>query len=542
MSGSDRANIDLMSSANRTAAPYTLYPIPWSYSARFMSRVCIGFFMGLGTALSCAIPLYGQYPGRVASTQPTGTTHLRATAVLEFTGELTKDLGPNRLVPIAVWDGTQYQPGALYLAQPAPLAVLGGTQYQLESDGKSQGFFDVKDSENLAGGWVGVGHYEPPPAPRLAAKANSGHVYQVKDNSDPDKPHFAHRPEPDTQNQTQNASPNSTAAKSDKSANSGPTLHPRANSGDTASTASEQPQEVDPDRPTFHRRETQTATNSMAVDPDRPHLGYTTPESQEKLQKPNALFGMPADMKQVAGVSDSNALDTESFAFSWANPDDAQKMEDALQKAAEQAIGPVKPAAPHSSAPATSPKPTPEPDQPETPGQRPSLQAGRPSLDAGRPASQPAPSSTQLGPSSAPSAPPASQRARHRTTRTSATQKALAPVLQDVQFKVYSLSFGGGSTMVYSARSASDPEKYVTIIAQPDFYGNAQVLLKHVASGDNLDAIPRMWLIDAVDTQGDGRGDLIFELRGQTYRQFAIYRVSGGQATQVFVTQPTPLS
>lgn len=501
-----------------------------------MSRVHIGIFLGLGTALACAVPVYGQYPGRIASTTAPGATHLRATAVLEFTGDL-KDLGPNRLVPIAVWDGTQYQPGGLYLAQPAPLAVLGGTQYELESDGRSQGLFNVKDAENLSGHWIGVGHYQAPPAPKLASKASSGHAYQIRDNSDPDKPHFAHRPAEDTQNDTATAGPPNNSDKSDKS---GPTLHPRDHSDDTASAANEQQQEVDPDRPTFRHRATQTATNSMAVDPNRPHLSYTTPESQEKLEKPDALFGMPPDMKQVAGISDSNSLDTESFTFSWANPDDAQKMQDALEKVAEQAIGKVRLAQLQTTPAAkTSPdrsqsqtKSSPDASQPEA---RPSLQ-GRPSLQDDRPPAQGSQAPQQ-------GARPSNQIQRHRIRQSAqAAQMLQTPVLQDVQFKVYSLSFGGGSTMVFSARAASDPEKYVTIIAQPDFYGNAQVLLKHVASGDNLDATPRMRLIDAVDTQGDGRGDLIFELRGQTYRQFAIYRIAGGQATQVFVTQPSPLS
>lgn len=509
-----------------------------------MSRVRTPIFLGLSTALACALPLYGQYPGRIASTTAPGTTHLRATAVLEFTGDL-KDMGPNRLVPIAVWDGTHYQPGALYLAQPAPLAVLGGTQYQIESDGRSQGFFNVKDSENLAGGWIGVGQYQPPPAPKPVSKATSGHTYRISDNSDPDKPHFAHRPAPDNQNDTTGSSP----GKSDKSGQSGPTLHPRANSGDNNSAAAPAAtqQEVDPDRPTFHRHDTQTATNSMSVDPNRPHLSYTTPESQEKVARPNALFGMPANMKQVTGISDSKSLDTESFAFTWANPDDAQKMQDALQKVAEQAIGPVKPAPPHTEI-ASAPSPTASPNAAptHTPEQaRPSLQGGRPSLEGGRPSSLPAPSAA---PSSSPAgsssqrALSSSHTAHRRTKQARASEKPQAPVLEDVQFRVFSLSLGGGSTMVYSARSASDPEKYVTIIAQPDFYGNAQVLLKHVASGNNLDATPRMRLIDAADTQGDGRADLIFELRGQTYRQFAIYRIAGGQATQVFATQPAPLS
>ncbi len=40
-----------------------------------------------------------------------------------------------------------------------------------------------------------------------------------------------------------------------------------------------------------------------------------------------------------------------------------------------------------------------------------------------------------------------------------------------------------------------------------------------------LDIVPWMRLVDAVDTDGDGRAELIFELRSKTGRQFGIYRV-----------------
>ncbi|MGC2640024.1 MAG: hypothetical protein WA294_22795 [Acidobacteriaceae bacterium] len=447
-----------------------------------MSRVRSGFFAWVAVAAAGAMPACAQYPGHIDTEQPSAT-HLRATAVLEYTGDL-HDIKESRLVPIAIWDGAQYQPGGLYLAQPAPLAVLTGTQYELESDGKAEGFFNVKDSEDLAGLWIGVGNFQAPagPAPKRSA-ANSNHAYVIKD-VDPDKPHFAHRPAQDT---SQNG-PGTTGNAGD----SGPTLHSRpAGSGSgTDSDANEAPAktasqpEVDPDRPTFHNRatKTQSAASNMPIDPDRPHLSYTDTTEQQKLAKPDALFGMPADMRQIAGISDSNPMDTQNFTFSWANPDDAPKMQAALEQAAEQAVAP----------------------------------------------STPAP------------APPKTTRTAHRRSAKPAAPPT--PLLADEEFHVYSLTFGGGATMVLTAHTTTTPEQYVTIIAQPDFYGHAQILLKQVSTADGLDVTPRMLLVDAVDTEGNGRGDLLFELRGQTYRQFAIYRVAGGQASKVFVTQPTPLS
>ena len=79
-------------------------------------------------------------------------------------------------------------------------------------------------------------------------------------------------------------------------------------------------------------------------------------------------------------------------------------------------------------------------------------------------------------------------------------------------------------------------QKYVTLIAQPDLYGSLLVLFKSVADGAHLDDTPRMRLVDAVDALADNRGELLFELRGKTQRQFALYRVLRGSATQLFVT------
>lgn len=445
-----------------------------------MSRLGYKIFGWLAAAATCALPLWAQYPGRVDTTQQQDTTHLRATAVLEYTGDLP-DPKQSRLIPVAVWDGTHYQPGGLYLAQPAPLAVLSGTQYEMESDGQLKGLFNISEAENLGGHWIGVGKYLPPPVARPKPPKSKHMPYQIRD-ADPDKPHFAHRPADET-SQSGSASAAQAAPPVDPNR---PTLHDRPNSGDTSgSSASTQP-DVDPDRPTFHRRSESSPANTTAsapqptTDPNRPRLVYSAPTEQLKLDKPDALAGLPADMKQIAGVSDTRPPERISWTFSWSNPEDADKMKTALEQVAEQAVAPPPPPAPKTTAKTRS--------------------------------------------------------AHHKAARPQAPQ---APMLTDEDFRAFSLSFGGGATMVFSARTASTPAKYVTIIAQPDFYGQPQILLKQVTNENEMDVIPRMRLVDAVDTQGTGRADLIFELRGRTWREFAIYRIDAGSATQAFVTQPT---
>jgi hypothetical protein len=118
-----------------------------------------------------------------------------------------------------------------------------------------------------------------------------------------------------------------------------------------------------------------------------------------------------------------------------------------------------------------------------------------------------------------------------------AAPKPVLPDLEDEQFKAYELSFGGGATLVFSAKTgAGDQTKYVTIIAQPDFNGVPQILFKQVTSEPELDVVPRMQLVDAVDTDADNRAELIFALAGKTDQQFAIYKVHDRSVEQVFST------
>ena len=62
------------------------------------------------------------------------------------------------------------------------------------------------------------------------------------------------------------------------------------------------------------------------------------------------------------------------------------------------------------------------------------------------------------------------------------------------------------------------------------------MLVKNVTDGAHLDDTPRMRLVDAVEAEKDNRGELLFELRGATERQFALYRVLRGDATRIFLS------
>ena len=120
-------------------------------------------------------------------------------------------------------------------------------------------------------------------------------------------------------------------------------------------------------------------------------------------------------------------------------------------------------------------------------------------------------------------------------------------VFSEEVFRAFELTYGGGPTLVLTAKATIGPnnagttvERYVTIIAQPDFDNLPQVRLQSVTDAEHLDITPRMRLVDAVDTKGNNEAELLFELRRANDRQFAIYRVRGLQAEQAFATEPLP--
>ena len=484
----------------------------------------------LGAILLAAgsnLPASAQYVGHIDTNKETHAPTLRATAVLEYTGDLTKPTA-SRLIPIAVWDGERYQPGGLYMAQPVPLTVESGTQYVLQVAGTPKGLFNVKAASDVDGSWIAIGNYQKEAPPNYAKLRRSRNLPRIV--VDDDKPHFAHVPTGDSKpgsnsgsttakNTTQNAPPvdpdrptlhrraddgSTPPASSDPSGTSDtspstsntdpdrPTLHRQTDSGGSQPTSTPS----DPDRPTLHHHtnssgEGQNETATNATDPDRPRLEHGRPKDLESLDAPSSgeiaklSHTSVADVEQIAAVSDAATRQPHSYAYSWASPDDEKKVQAALEAAAQQLL--LK-SAPPVAAPATN-------------------------------------------------AQSVTRRVTNPHTVHTKTAKPALPALSDEQFKSYELSYGGGATLVFSATTGQGEDaRYITLIAEPDFNGNPLVLFKRISTQHDLDLIPRMKLVDAMDTDADNRAELIFALENTTGRQYAIYRVANNTVEQVFTT------
>ena len=497
-----------------------------SLRKKLASAGSIALVAALAAPFACA-----QYPGPVKPKDKgtDGPPPMRSVVVVEWTGDIAK---PNaaRVIPISVWDGNALQDGGIYLSRPQPLALDGGVEYELQQNGKDVGLFVIEEAARQQNTWIGFGRSK-----KLAAKPSAEDLARMSANVKidagedyGDEPVLHRKQHPDEAGSGGSApGPGQNAPSADPDR---PTLHRGGDAdGDDGSASNKQSAPngggptPDPDRPRLHEDTSAGSGAGQSGDPDRPRLsnappGKTPPPDEEahvtslpdvtdpnrpKLKRgipeglPTAvdpskvetsLMGVPVEMKQQVAVSDSHQTKEHTWEFTWADPDDQRKMKEAVEAAAHKALG-----LPEASSAGTAPAP---------------------------------------------------KRTATTTTRRKPVPQSPAPEpakLLDEQFRVYELAYGGGSTMVFSARTdgLGADQKYVTLVAQPDLYGSVVLILKSVTDAAHLDIQPRMRLIDAVDAVGDNRGELLFELRGQNQRQFALYRVLRGQAELIFETTAT---
>jgi hypothetical protein len=260
----------------------------------------------------------------------------------------------------------------------------------------------------------------------------------------------------------------------------------------------------DPDRPTLKRHSAEDAKNakngqndvamatgvgSLNDDPDRPNLHHGKPVggamTETDLPK---LVGLPSNTHQMVAVSDAANRDPHEFTRDWA---DATERATVLEKMQGMARAQLAAAYKGAAAPAV-----------------------------------------------APAVKKTSTAKPHRTA-----PPAVAPPepLLDEELKAYTLSYGGAATYVYTAHTAGTGAqlRYVTVVAQADGLGELKPAIQSVTDAAHLDRTPRMKFVDAVDAEASNRASLLFELRGQSARQFGLYRVIAARSEQVFLTGTT---
>jgi hypothetical protein len=118
------------------------------------------------------------------------------------------------------------------------------------------------------------------------------------------------------------------------------------------------------------------------------------------------------------------------------------------------------------------------------------------------------------------------------------------PSFDDVQLRIFDLSNSNEPVLVLSAKTQvagggdnREPQE-ITLVARTDLEGELRKLFFSETDSQHLDVEPRMALIDAVDADGDGRGELLFRETSDAGSTYDIYRVTADQLWPLYEGTP----
>ena len=447
--------------------------------------------------------------------------------------------GKAHLVPITIlYDGEFYDASA-YKAAPVPMALESGTVYEGFRTGVSLGLFTVTGALQGNNTWLGAGTWQSDSAIAAAkdAAAKKRAVMSKPAPEPPEGPPVLRRasPKPKSDDAASGApaasgpAPTASAASAPTATSAPPAAAPEADSDrpvlkrpapatDTTASGSASggpAGEEDSDRPVLKRpapAATEVAANSSPSvseppeDPDRPVLkrGAPTPAELKKrsasssaasaavkkdAHKPAASASAASTPVQlIPAISDAAGPDPRPYAYSL-KPEEEQKLR---KKILLLAANEVRAWA----------------AQPESAGSPPAAHASRP----GRVAKPPEPS------------------------------------FEDVQLHAFDLSNSNEPVLVLTAKARmpvhphteSNLQYIITLVARDDIYGDLHKVLASVTDTNHFDVLSKLELIDAVDADGDGQGELLFRQVSDAGSAFVLYRVIGDQLWPLFQGTPGP--
>jgi hypothetical protein len=399
----------------------------------------------------------------------------RAVALLELPAN-----GKARLVPITVmFDGKFYDAGS-YKASPIPMALQRDTVYEAVRTGVSQGLFTVIDAFHRGNEWVADGKWEP--AGATPPKKRPPEAPAPRDD-DQDKPPVLRRPGSEDRSEA-----GSETAKANQPA-APPANTPEATAPAPVTTSADTEQSPpDKDRPVLRRgKPSEEQPNRMAGALSPAHAPTPSiPAAKMSEQKSGAQM-MPA-------ISDAGGSEPRPYSYTVKPAEEQPLRKKMLALASAQIRDRARQLASEGSEPAPA-----------------------------RPSSQ--------------------------KTKTPAIRSA-QPSFEDTQFQIFDLSTSNEPVLVLTTKArfpsavgtkssiGADLQYYVALVAREDISGELHKAFSNVTDSRHLDILPRLELIDAVDADGDGRGELLFRQMSDKGSAFVIYRVIGDQLWALF--QGTP--
>lgn len=115
--------------------------------------------------------------------------------------------------------------------------------------------------------------------------------------------------------------------------------------------------------------------------------------------------------------------------------------------------------------------------------------------------------------------------------------------IADYDLRGFDLDYSNSPTLVLTAKlpvvgaktlRSAEFDYYVTVVAREDINGTPIKIFSSVTDSNHLDAFSRMEIIDAVDADANGRGDLLFRQYSDTGISYGLYRVYPYQMQKVF--------
>ncbi len=449
----------------------------------------------------------------------------RAVAIMQLGSK-----GKASLVPITIMIDGKFWDASAYKANPVPMALESGTVYEVERTGSSQGLFTVgsalhSNAVNAPTPWLATGSWVPAgmekkstvmkaaavplgltdtdAAPRLtrdptkvypeakpAASPSTSPSSTASSGGSGDEPPRLAKPE---------SSPDSTSTPADSKpgGQTGSTSGPGQNSPDAAGTGSGSK----PESAKAKSGANVPTDDSGADSADRPRLrhgkpaesfadedipGYSKPglTPSPKAASPAAasarVQAAAEPIELVPAISDAHSSELHSYTFEWLKGEEEQRRDQMLALAKQQLTSYLKAEAKEEITPEAH-----------------------------------------------------SSHALHRVS----TKKAPEPVLENVKMVAYDLWVSNQPVMVFSAdahvpatASSAPSGPYsnltysMTVVAYPDIYNNLHKLYTGITDKYHLDVTPRLDLIDAVDADGDGRGELLFRETSDVGTGWIIYR------------------
>lgn len=412
--------------------------------------------------------------------------------------------GGARLVPVALWINDRFYDASLYGANPEPMALQPETVYEATDYGEPTGLFTVTTPEQVKGSWVGTGHWKPelPFDKKLAQQAAKQPKPTLSDNPADDRP-VLHR-----------AAGSGGSSGSDTSSNSGSSQ--TASSGSSNSSAgSTAPNPNEPsDRPTLKKPSSEasaappdTTASSPAPSPNSAPASAAATSSPDESDpnRPTLRRGKPAT---------SSAATQEPKPFSAAQsttattPQSQPKLIAALNNAGRHSYPAVSDATPHEARSLLYPMNTNE--RSDKSGQLTAL-----AMDEIR---------------------------KFITQRkTPALQKNAA--ITDYDLRAFDLEFNNSPTFVLTATLPVTTAKalgggafsyFVTFVAHEDINGTPIKIFSSVTDSNHLDSFTRLEIIDALDADANGRGDLLFRQYSDVAISYSLYRVYPYEMKKVF--------